>query len=253
LIAVSLYVHEFGPADGTPVLALHGVSGHGARFADLSSRLPGFHIIAPDLRGHGRSPSLPPWDFRQHLDDLIDILTRRCIGRITTIGHSSGGVLAVRLAHLGRVDRLVLLDPGTLSSKEPELALANAERMRVDVTYADKDEARADRIAHGWSAVAPELLDAEIDAHLVPAGDGRWTWRYCRPALIALLGELTRPVPPPPTEVPTLLVAGSRSPAVTPEYRAACTSARIVDVDCGHLVYYERPAAVAEHIGAFLA
>ncbi|HEY2791683.1 MAG TPA: alpha/beta hydrolase [Micromonosporaceae bacterium] len=249
---MSLYVHEFGPADGIPVLALHGVSGHGARFADLSARLPGFHVIAPDLRGHGRSPDLPPWDLRQHLDDVIEILTRRSIGRIITIGHSSGGVLAVRLAHLGRVDRLVLLDPGTLSSKEPELALANAERMRVDVTYATRDEARADRIANGWSGVAPELLDAEIGAHLVGTEDGRWTWRYRRSALIALLGELTRPVPPPPADVPTLLIAGRRSPAVTPEYRAACIGVRIVDVDCGHLVYYERPAVVAEHIAAFL-
>ncbi len=49
-----LHVHRFGPADGPPVLALHGVTGHDARFA--ADALPDFSVLAPDLRGHGTSP-----------------------------------------------------------------------------------------------------------------------------------------------------------------------------------------------------
>ena len=248
-----LYVHEFGPADGAPLLALHGVSGHGGRFADLAERLGNVRIIAPDLRGHGRSPSLPPWDLDRQVDDIVDVLDQRGLGMVPAVGHSAGAVLAVRLAYRGRVERLALLDPGTLSSKQPDLALANAERMRIDVSYADRAEARADRVRNGWADIAPGLVEAELDDHLVRTDDGRWSWRYNRSALVALFGELTRPVPAPPAGIPALLVIGTRSTAVTPEYRRACATGEVVEIDCGHLVYYERPVIVAEHIAAFLA
>jgi hypothetical protein len=45
-----------------------------------------------------------------------------------------------------------------------------------------------------------ELVDAEIDAHVEQRTDGRWYWRYCRSALIGLLGELSAPVPAPPAQ-----------------------------------------------------
>ena len=253
-----MHLHEFGPPDGSPLLALHGVSGHGGRFADLAARLGHYHVIAPDLRGHGRSSPLPPWSLEQQIDDLLTLLEPGV--KTPVIGQSLGGVLAARLAHAApeRIGRLVLIDIATLSSKRPELALANAERMRIDVSYADRVEARADRVRNGWQDVAADLLDAEIEAHLEQREDGRWHWRYCRSALVAVFGELTRPVPAPPPGVPTMLLSGRASPAVTADYRAACLDAlgddlTQVELDCGHLVYYERPAETAEHISAFLA
>jgi lipase len=169
-----MHLHEFGAPDGLPLLALHGVSDHGGRFADLAARLGRFRVIAPDLRGHGRSSSLPPWSLDQQVDDLLVLLNPTV--KTSIIGHSSGGVLATRLAHAApdRIDRLVLLDPATLSSKQPKLALANAERMRIDISYADRAEARAGRVQNGWQDIAANLLDAEIEAHLEQREDGRW-------------------------------------------------------------------------------
>ena len=253
-----MYVHEFGPADGRRLLALHGISGHGGRFADLAARLGRYRVIAPDLRGHGRSSPLPPWSLEQQVDDLQTLLEPGV--KTSVIGQSLGGVLAARLAHAApdRIGRLVLIDPATLSSTRPALALANAERMRMDVSYADRAEARADRVRNGWQDITANLLDAEIEAHLEQREDGRWHWRYCRSALIAVFGELTQPVPAPPSGVPTLLLSGRASPAVTAVYRAACLDAlgddlTQVELDCGHLVYYERPAETARHISTFLA
>ena len=56
-----LHLHEWGSADAPPVVCLHGVTSHGARFAHLAERLSGFRVLAPDLRGHGRSGWEPPW------------------------------------------------------------------------------------------------------------------------------------------------------------------------------------------------
>lgn len=244
---MALFVHEFGPVDGAPLLALHGLSGHGARFADLARRLPDRRILAPDLRGMGRSPIDPPWHLDRHLADLVAVLDRYELGAVPVLGHSLGGVLGLRLASVApeRVTRLLLLDPGT--GMPVERALAAADRMMIDVSYPDRAAARADRIAQGWAGLPAELVEAELDAHLVRRDDGSWGWRYYRPALIGLIGELAGPVPLPPAGTPTLLVASDRSGVVAPEWRRRCRERlaellTAVELDCGHLVYYERPS-----------
>lgn len=188
---MTLHVHEFGPVDGPGVLALHGLSSHGARFADLARRLGRHRIIAPDLRGHGRSPVLPPWHLERHVDDLVEVLDRYVPGAVPVVGHSLGGVLALRLAHAApdRVSRLALLDPGT--GMRPEKALANADNMLVDVSYPTEADARADRVRQGWADLPADLVDAELAHNLEQRSDGRWHWRYRRPVLAAALGELT--------------------------------------------------------------
>ena len=55
----ALHVHLFGPDDGRPVVALHGVTGHARRWAVLAEQLPELRLIAVDLRGHGHSPKTP--------------------------------------------------------------------------------------------------------------------------------------------------------------------------------------------------
>ena len=67
-----LHVHHFGPADGRPLLALHGIRGYGGRWWQLAeTRLPDFRVYAPDLRGHGHSPDEPPWTLERFAADLI--------------------------------------------------------------------------------------------------------------------------------------------------------------------------------------
>ena len=51
-----LNVHLFGPDDGRPVVALHGVTGHALRWRVLAEQLPELRLVAVDLRGHGHSP-----------------------------------------------------------------------------------------------------------------------------------------------------------------------------------------------------
>ena len=81
------------------MLALHGVTGHGARFRDLAERgLPELRWLAPDLRGHGRSTWDAPWGAEQHVDDLLGVLDAEGIERCAVVGHSFGGFLATHLA-----------------------------------------------------------------------------------------------------------------------------------------------------------
>jgi len=238
------------------MLALHGLTGHGARFADLAGRLPGYRIIAPDLRGHGQSPTLPPWRVETLLNDIRLVLDAYDLPALPVLGHSLGGALAVWLAHAyqGRVSRLILLEPGT--GMPPEKALASAERMLVDLSYGTPDDARDARRRGGWDTFDAAFVDAEIEHNLVQRADGRWTWRYHRSAAIGLINELTRSVSPPPPHIPTLLVVGTRSDTVSTQYRklaeVTCPLLTTTELDAGHVVYYERPAETAEAIATFL-
>ncbi len=71
-----LHVHEWGEPDAPPLICLHGVTGHGERFKRLAEErwAARFHVIAPDLRGHGRSGYEPPWTFATHVADLVETI-----------------------------------------------------------------------------------------------------------------------------------------------------------------------------------
>src|SRR5437763_16911125 len=115
-MAAPLQVHEFGPPDGVPLLALHGLTGHGARWRALADeQLPGYRVIAPDLRGHGRSTSLPPLTLEEHAADVLRVIDRYRLAAVPVLAHSFGGAVALQAQRLapGRVRKLVLLDPAT--------------------------------------------------------------------------------------------------------------------------------------------
>lgn len=57
---IELAAHLFGPADGLPVIALHGWLDNANSFARLAPRLKGLRIVALDLAGHGYSEHRPP-------------------------------------------------------------------------------------------------------------------------------------------------------------------------------------------------
>jgi lipase len=109
-----LHLHEWGDASAPPVVCLHGVTGHGERFRRLAEeRWTSAHVIAPDLRGHGRSDWDPPWTIPTHLADLVETTDALGIEQADWVGHSWGGRLVLELAaaHPERVRRAVLLDP----------------------------------------------------------------------------------------------------------------------------------------------
>lgn len=252
-----LNVIEHGPADGRTVLAVHGVTGHGARWRVLSNELPQLRFLGVDLRGHGRSPWTPPWSLEQHVADLLAVMDAYELDRVPVVGHSFGGAIAVHLTRLApeRVERLVLLDPAI--GLDADDMLAAAEDTRADESFPDLAAARASK-AESWAGIAGELVDAELADHLVRSDDGRWRFRYSRAAVVTAWSEMARPAPTPPAGVPTLLVPATQADYVAPAWVELCRAElggdlQVTVVDAGHLLFQERPARVAAVVGPFLA
>ena len=115
---VDLAVIEAG-AGGRPLLIVHGYTGRAADFADFVEPLAvaGWHVVAPDLRGHGAS-SKPASESDYSLDlfasDLIGLADEVGFEHFVVLGHSMGGMITQQLvlAHPDRIDGVILMDTG---------------------------------------------------------------------------------------------------------------------------------------------
>jgi lipase len=209
---VTLALAEWGNHDGPRVVCLHGVTSHGRHFANLADALTdrGFHVLAPDLLGHGSSSYEPPWDLETHLTAIVETVGTEpaCL-----VGHSFGGRLAFELAARAPklVPRLVLLDPAILVS--PAVALYAAENARRERAYLSFDEGVTRRYEESQLARAPRgLVEEELRAHLVASDDALFRYRYSQAAVVSAYGNMASEPPPfDQVQVPTLLVLGESS------------------------------------------
>lgn len=101
----ALFVSEAGKADGEPIVLLHGGLGSRNDFLPLAKHLAvDFRLIAIDTRGHGRSTlGSAPLTYHQLEQDAAAILAELGLKNTGIIGHSDGGIVALRLAASGAI------------------------------------------------------------------------------------------------------------------------------------------------------
>jgi 2-succinyl-6-hydroxy-2,4-cyclohexadiene-1-carboxylate synthase len=140
---VQLAIVEAGEG-GRPLLLVHGFTGAGSDFEDYLEPLAGlgWHVVTPDLRGHGGS-SKPSdeaaYSFDRFADDLLALIDALGWERCTLLGHSMGGMIAqvLTLRAPERVEALVLMDTGHGALKVDQdlvdLGVATAREHGIDV------------------------------------------------------------------------------------------------------------------------
>jgi pimeloyl-ACP methyl ester carboxylesterase len=108
---IPLYYETFGR--GPPVLVLHQGLGSAVDMRYQIAALAAAHfVIAPDLRGNGRSgDSAAPLDYGTMANDMVALLDALALPRVDVVGWSDGGIVGLELAmhHPARVRRLVVI------------------------------------------------------------------------------------------------------------------------------------------------
>ncbi len=129
---MTIHGHDLSYVDsgaGPAMLFIHGILGSQGQWTQLIARLQNDHrVIVPDLFGHGESDK-PVGDYSlgAHAATLRDLLDRLGVERVTLVGHSLGGGIAMVFYYLfpERVERLVLVASGGLG-REVNLVLRSA-------------------------------------------------------------------------------------------------------------------------------
>jgi len=111
---------------GPAILLIHGIGDNSTTWSSVQSTLAQrFTVIAPDLLGHGKSDK-PRADYSvaAYANGMRDLLSVLDIERVTVVGHSLGGGVAMQFAYQfpQLVDRLILVGAGGVT-KDVNFAL----------------------------------------------------------------------------------------------------------------------------------
>ena len=268
----TIHVAERGPTTGRPVLLLHGITLSAGIWVEQLRRLPdaGMRVIAVDLRGHGESTIGRDGLALDRLTaDVVEVAEQLSLGDALLVGHSMGGMAALRLLSTapslargeGWLSALALVAtsarpalgwglPGArlaVSAIGPALRGAAALVCLLPTPTLPDSEA-ADPLAALSFAEHPEAGAVRLTRRAtarVPAGTTM--------ELLAELVRLDETVALAQTRVPTTVVVG-RDDLITPPRHAralaaAIHGAELVELDrCGHMVMLECPDELAAAI-----
>jgi pimeloyl-ACP methyl ester carboxylesterase len=250
-------IRTFEGGEGPPLLLVHGFGGAAWNFSELAPLLPGRRLIIPDLPGHGASSPLPA----PTLAGFADVLAELLDGPADVLGHSMGGVVALRLAerHPSLVRSLVLaaaagissstrfaeitialtgiIQPGRIAGRRVGL-VARSRRLRRFV-FEGFEVANADllteRAVHGFLRGPTMHTDALGAGLALVADDPRRDLDRVRCPVLILWGARDKQVP---------LEDGF-------EYARRLGAPLRVIADCGHLLIGERPDVCARAVLGF--
>ena len=253
---------------GPEVVVLHG--GPGAHHDYL---LPGFDRLARrrcliyyDQRGGGRSavPREVPVGWREQVADLEALRQHWSLARLTIVGYSWGGLLALLYAieHPDRIERLALVSPAPVwRAARAEFERRFAERSASPVITTMRDELRASGLAtrdpEAYRRRAFELSvagyfhDPARTRDLTPF---RITGRT-QQAVWESLGEYDLRPSLASLGFPALVVHGIEDPIPLESVRelADLLGAAFIPIpDCGHVPYVESPEAFFAALDPFL-
>lgn len=253
---VRFHVTESGPADGRPVVALHGWPQHHWVYRDLLADPPtGLRIIAPDLPGYGWSGPPPHrWAKEDVAADMLALLDALDLERVLLVGHDWGAFAGYRMV-LGAPERFDGYLPMNMAHPwaSPRVVAPRLWRLWYQVplaAFGGPLQRHTDFVALVYrvaSAVDPETARVYVDRFRDPvvARAGRDTYRTF------LLHELPGAVRNPERRratVPIRCLFGAGDNAVHPSMVAAETANAddyTVDfVDASHFSVDERPDLV---------
>lgn len=272
-----LHYADWGNEAAPPLLLVHGGRDHCRSWDWVAERLRlDWHVIAPDLRGHGDSAWAADgnYEMTDFVYDLAQLVHQLDTEQVTIVAHSLGGNIATRFAGLfpEKVRKLVSIEG---LGPSPKVLAERAQTPFADrwrKWIADK-RAAAGRLPKRYPAFEDALarlqaensyLSDEQARHLTVHGmnrneDGSWSWKFDNHLNAWSFTDI------PQTEIealwaaiscPTLLLYGAKSWASNPERDgriAHFRQARVVEfADAGHWLHHDQFDRFMAELDAFL-
>lgn len=254
---VKLHVQDYGSAGKTPILCLHGSAANAHWYDFVAGGLTGdYHVLAPDLRGHGDSEwdrsASPRYTYDDYAADIHALTEKLDLRDFILVGHSMGGLVSTVYAstYPGRAKAFIMID-SSLNMPSDRIATMNAVGAREGASYADKNEFVSKfKIRPAGSSATPDIVRHLAHHACRQFDDGRWRNKVDRNVYALRIGRNLIPCWE-RIKIPALLMRGDRSQRITPEIIAAVRShAPQVLVDevagCDHHVTLDNPLGFVE-------
>lgn len=284
---VRLHYVEAGPADGPPVLLLHGFPDFWYSWREQIPALAeaGYRVLAPDMRGYNRSEKphgVEAYRLETLAADVAAFLEASEADPAAVVGHDWGGVVAWEVArtHPEAVDRLAVLNAP--HPREYVHALLGEQALRSwyallfqvpwlpERAFAARGFAGLEWFLREGGVRPGAFTDTDIrryEAAFRRPGSlesalnyyrafFRWTVPAYLPGAIPVVGELLTD-PPSSIDSPTLVAWGQCDPALSLERTTGLERyAEVVAVErvpeAGHWVHLDAPGRVNEVLLGFL-
>ena len=273
-----LHYVDWGNPGAPPMLLVHGGQDHCRNWDWVASRLRReWHIIAPDLRGHGDSQWSTDgyYNMPGYIYDLAQLVHQQQLAPVTIVAHSLGGNIALRYAGIfpDNVSKLLAIEG--LGPSPKLLAEAGVKPIAARMArWVELQRELAGRLPRRYASIeeafkrmqeANRHLSPEQARHLTQHGvnqneDGTYSWKFDNYVRVwppydltqAELEELWAGI-----ACPTLLVYGKESWASNPaeDGRAAhFSNAQVALFErAGHWVHHDQLDAFLDTLGKFLA
>lgn len=272
-----LHYVDWGNPTAPPLLLVHGGRDHCRNWDWVAEQLSSqFHIIAPDLRGHGDSQWSVDGTYMMagYIYDLAQLIHQQKLAPVTIVAHSLGGNIALRYTGLypENVARLVSIEGLGPSPKmlAERYARGFPARMR---DWIDEQRKLSGRLPRRYATIEDAFARMqEENKHLSPAQarhltqhgvnqneDGTYSWKFdnyvrswppydmTQEDVEALWARIT---------CPTLLVYGKESWASNPQTDGRAkhfSNARVETFErAGHWVHHDRLPEFMTLLRAFL-
>ncbi|MBD3647753.1 MAG: alpha/beta hydrolase [Pseudomonadales bacterium] len=277
---------ETGDADAPDMVILHGMRDHALSLAGIASEFGNdFHIVMPDLRGHGYSENPGSYSMTQFVADLRSLVTTCELENPVLIGHSLGGHMVSKYTAIyDDVSKLVLIDgmgpprpPGKPDREqrrgqwrgniETALQLSSHRKQMADAAEA------FERLTRNNPLLSHDLAHLIIDHGVEPHPDGGVRWRW-DPAVSMVWSTFSHEESEEQwtwIECPVLVATGEKSMEYwsgprfeldednelhTAEIERRCNlfvDARHREIpDAGHMLHYDQPEALNRCLREFI-
>jgi len=269
---------DWGNPGAPPLLLVHGGRDHCRNWDWVAQALRrDWHVICPDLRGHGDSQWSPDGNYSMsaYIYDLAQLIHQQNLAPVTIVSHSLGGNICLRYTGIypDKVRKLVAIEGLGPSPKmlAERVTKSMTERMTA---WIDEQRRLSGRLPRRYPTIEDAFarmqaenkhLSAEQARHLTQQGvnqneDGTYSWKfdnYVRmnppydmtyDAIESLWARIV---------CPTLLVYGKESWASNPQQDgrlAHFKTAKVVEFEnAGHWVHHDRIDAFVDTVRGFIA
>jgi pimeloyl-ACP methyl ester carboxylesterase len=257
---------------GPAILFVHGLLGSNRHWVRLIDQLTsaGHRVVAPDLFGHGGSAKpMGDYSLGAHAATLRDLLDHLRLDRVTLVGHSLGGGIAMQFWYLfpERVQRLVLVSSGGLGRQVSPLlraAVLPGSEWVLPVIASRWLTAKVDVAGRALSRIGwrprPQLDEAWRGFASLGDADSRRAFLATTRCVMDIGGQTVsaHDFLPTTTPVPTMLVWGTRDRIIPVDHGVA--TAKLIEgsrlelfENAGHFPHLDEPDRFAALLQDFAA